>query len=58
MITISVCMIVKDEEAVLGRCLDSLAGLADEKGSQKWPADQNCACSLTGHDLPQQHPVN
>ena len=30
MITISVCMIVKDEEAVLGRCLDSLSGLADE----------------------------
>lgn len=30
MITISVCMIVKDEEAVLGRCLDSLTGLADE----------------------------
>ena len=30
MITISICMIVKDEEAVLGRCLDSLTGLADE----------------------------
>ncbi len=30
MITISVCMIVKDEEEVLGRCLDSLSGLADE----------------------------
>ncbi len=30
MITISVCMIVKDEEAILGRCLDSLRGLADE----------------------------
>ncbi len=30
MITVSVCMIVKDEEAVLGRCLDSLSGLADE----------------------------
>ncbi len=30
MITISVCMIVKDEEAVLSRCLDSLADLADE----------------------------
>ncbi len=30
MITISVCMIVKDEEKVLARCLDSLQGLADE----------------------------
>ena len=30
MITISVCMIVKNEEAVLARCLDSLAGIADE----------------------------
>ncbi len=30
MITISVCMIVKDEEKVLARCLESLKGLADE----------------------------
>lgn len=30
MITISVCMIVKNEEKVLKRCLDSLADLADE----------------------------
>ena len=30
MITISVCMIVKDEERVLGRCLDSLRDLVDE----------------------------
>ena len=30
MITVSVCMIVKDEEAVLARCLDSLSGIADE----------------------------
>lgn len=30
MITISVCMIVKDEEAVLGRCLESLKPIADE----------------------------
>jgi len=30
MITISVCMIVKNEEKVLARCLDSLAGLSDE----------------------------
>lgn len=30
MVTISVCMIVKNEEAVLGRCLDSLRGIADE----------------------------
>lgn len=30
MITISVCMIVKNEEAVLARCLDSLEGLYDE----------------------------
>lgn len=30
MITISVCMIVKNEEKVLKRCLDSLTGLADE----------------------------
>lgn len=30
MVTISLCMIVKDEEAVLARCLDSVAGIADE----------------------------
>lgn len=30
MITVSVCMIVKNEEAVLARCLDCLQGLADE----------------------------
>lgn len=30
MITISLCMIVKNEEAVLARCLDSLCGLMDE----------------------------
>jgi glycosyltransferase involved in cell wall biosynthesis len=30
MITVSVCMIVKDEEKVLGRCLDSLRDLVDE----------------------------
>lgn len=30
MVSISVCMIVKNEEAVLGRCLDSLKGIADE----------------------------
>lgn len=30
MITVSVCMIVKDEEKVLARCLESLSGLADE----------------------------
>ncbi len=30
MSTVSVCMIVKDEEKVLARCLDSLTGLADE----------------------------
>lgn len=30
MITISLCMIVKDEEDVLGRCLDSAKGIADE----------------------------
>ncbi len=30
MITISVCMIVKDEEKVLARCLDSLKEIADE----------------------------
>lgn len=30
MITISLCMIVKDEEKVLKRCLDSLSGIADE----------------------------
>lgn len=30
MITISVCMIVKNEERVLARCLDSLSGIADE----------------------------
>lgn len=30
MITVSLCMIVKNEERVLGRCLDSLADLVDE----------------------------
>lgn len=30
MITISLCMIVKNEEKVLGRCLDSVQGIADE----------------------------
>ena len=30
MISISVCMIVKNEEAVLARCLDSLQQIADE----------------------------
>ncbi len=30
MITISLCMIVKNEAAILARCLDSLAGLMDE----------------------------
>ncbi|OCN03129.1 glycosyl transferase family 2 [Clostridium sp. W14A] len=30
MITVSVCMIVKNEEAVLSRCLDCLNGIADE----------------------------
>lgn len=30
MITISLCMIVKDEEDVIGRCLDSVSGLVDE----------------------------
>ena len=30
MVTISVCMIVKNEEAVLERCLDSLNGIAEE----------------------------
>lgn len=30
MISISLCMIVKNEEAVIGRCLDSIRGIADE----------------------------
>ena len=30
MVSISLCMIVKDEERVLKRCLDSLQGLMDE----------------------------
>ena len=30
MVSISLCMIVKDEEAVLARCLDSVQGIADE----------------------------
>ncbi len=30
MIEISLCMIVKNEEKVLGRCLDSIADLMDE----------------------------
>ena len=31
MITVSLCMIVKNEEDILARCLDSLKGLMDEK---------------------------
>ena len=30
MITISLCMIVKNEEAILKRCLDTVADLVDE----------------------------
>lgn len=30
MVTISLCMIVKNEEQILGRCLDSLQGIVDE----------------------------
>ena len=30
MVSVSLCMIVKNEEDVLGRCLDSAADLADE----------------------------
>ena len=30
MVSISLCMIVKDEETVLARCLDSVQGIADE----------------------------
>lgn len=30
MVTISLCMIVRDEEAVLGRCLECVKGIADE----------------------------
>ncbi|MBD2869963.1 glycosyltransferase [Paenibacillus arenilitoris] len=30
MVTISLCMIVKNEERVLGRCLESVQGIADE----------------------------
>ncbi len=30
MVTISLCMIVKNEEDCLGRCLDSLKGIVDE----------------------------
>ena len=30
MVSISLCMIVKNEERILARCLDSLQGIADE----------------------------
>ena len=30
MVTISLCMIVKNEEAVLGRCLDCVKDVVDE----------------------------
>ena len=30
MVTLSLCMIVRDEEDVLGRCLESVKDLADE----------------------------
>ena len=30
MVTISLCMIVKNEEKILRRCLDSIKGLMDE----------------------------
>ena len=31
MVSVSLCMIVKNEEDVLGRCLESAAGLVDER---------------------------
>lgn len=39
--TISLCMIVRNEEPVIGRCLDSAQDIADEiivvdTGSNKW----------------------
>ena len=34
MISVSLCMIVKNEEDVLERCLKSVAGLVDERLSQ------------------------
>ena len=30
MVTVSLCMIVKNEEKILARCLDSMADLMDE----------------------------
>ena len=30
MITISLCMIVKDEEGTIGRCLESVKNIVDE----------------------------
>ena len=39
MATISLCMIVKNEEKVLGRCLDSAAGLVDEYARRYLPED-------------------
>ena len=32
MITVSLCMIVKDEEEVLDRCLSGMKDLVDDKG--------------------------
>ena len=36
MATVSLCMIVKNEEKVLGRCLDSAKEIADEIIIDKW----------------------
>ena len=46
MATISLCMIVKNEEKVLGRCLDSAKDITDEiiivdTGSDRWDK-RNC----------------
>ena len=52
MITISLCMIVKNEEEVLERCLNSLKGLMDEiiivdTGS----TDKGDSCTVYGQNL-------
>ena len=58
MITISVCMIVKNEELMLAQCLDSLQNIADEiivvaagKVKDKGPKDVILPQVLEGNTL-------
>ena len=54
MITVSLCMIVKNEEKVLERCLDSIADLVDEiiiVDTGSWDRTKEIAARYTEHVL-------